>query len=199
MRDVLILFYSDTRDIPAIDLAFALSAAAVDADDIFDKMKNTVDTIVKLYGVDKIRYALVTFGDKANTVADFDNDRGKDALRTIVQNVSRPTGEPDVREALEEVEKLFENATPRPGSWKVLVVFIDKKSANSRDDIKEAAKPLIEKNVTIIPATVGSEVNVDEIEVLVTNKEFIAVCPVPEPDTWPEIIIDKAIQGGSRN
>ena len=193
------LFISDTRDIPAIDLAFALSAAAVDADDIFDKMKNTVDTIVKLYGVDKIRYALVTFGDKANTVADFDNDRGKDALRTIVQNVSRPTGEPDVREALEEVEKLFENASPRPGSLKVLVVFIDKKSANSRDDIKEAAKPLIEKNVTIIPATVGSEVNVDEIEVLVTNKEFIAVCPVPEPDTWPEIIIDKAIQGGSRN
>ena len=192
-------FISDTRDIPAIDLTFALSAAAVDADDIFDKMKNTVDTIVKLYGVDKIRYALVTFGDKANTVADFDNDRGKDALRTIVQNVSRPTGEPDVREALEEVEKLFENASPRPGSWKVLVVFIDKKSANSRDDIKEAAKPLIEKNVTIIPATVGSEVNVDEIEVLVTNKEFIAVCPVPEPDTWPEIIIDKAIQGGSRN
>ena len=192
-------FISDARDIPAIDLAFALSAAAVDADDIFDKMKNTVDTIVKLYGVDKIRYALVTFGDKANTVADFDNDRGKDALRTIVQNVSRPTGEPDVREALEEVEKLFENASPRPGSWKVLVVFIDKKSANSRDDIKEAAKPLIEKNVTIIPATVGSEVNVDEIEVLVTNKEFIAVCPVPEPDTWPEIIIDKAIQGGSRN
>ena len=192
-------FISDTRDIPAIDLAFALSAAAVDADDIFDKMKNTVDTIVKLYGVDKIRYALVTFGDKANTVADFDNDRGKDALRTIVQNVSRPTGEPDVREALEEVEKLFENASPRPGSWKVLVVFIDKKPANSRDDIKEAAKPLIEKNVTIIPATVGSEVNVDEIEVLVTNKEFIAVCPVPEPDTWPEIIIDKAIQGGSRN
>lgn len=192
-------FISDTRDIPAIDLAFALSAAAVDADDIFDKMKNTVDTIVKLYGVDKIRYALVTFGDKANTVADFDNDRGKDALRTIVQNVSRPTGEPDVREALEEVEKLFENASPRPGSWKVLVVFIDMKSANSRDDIKEAAKPLIERNVTIIPATVGSEVNVDEIEVLVTNKEFIAVCPVPEPDTWPEIIIDKAIQGGSRN
>ena len=187
----------DTRDIPDIDLAFALSAAAVDAEDIYEKMKDAVDTIIKQYGRGKIRYALLTFGDRSSTILDFNDGRGKDALRTVVQQLSRPAGDPDLKKALEEVEKMFDNASPRPGSWKILVVFIDK-STNSREEIKEAAKPLLEKNVVIIPAVVGSEVPIDKIEVLVTNNGHIAVCPVPEPETWPDKIMEKVTLGGSR-
>lgn len=102
-------------------------------------------------------------------------------------------GELDVREVLEEVEKLFENVLFRFGSWKVFVVFIDKKLVNSCDDIKEVVKLFIEKNVIIIFVIVGLEVNVDEIEELVINKEFIVVCLVFEFDIWLEIIIDKVI------
>ena len=188
----------DTRDIPDIDLAFALCAAAVDAEDIYEKIKDAVDTIIKQYGTVKIRYALLTFGDRPSTILDFNDGRGKDALRTIVQQLSRPAGDPDLKKALEEVEKVFDNASPIPGSWKRLVIFIDKKSTNSREEIKEAAKALLEKNVVIIPAVVGSEVPIDKIEVLVTNKGHIAVCPVPEPETWPDKIMEKVTLGGSR-
>lgn len=186
---------ADTRDIPQIDLAFAFSAAAVDAEDSFDKMKDTLDAIIKQYGTDKIRYAVITFGSTSSVIVNFGDDRGKDALRTIVKQLSRPAGDPDIKNALKRAESLFENASPSPGSRKILVIFIDKKSTNSRIDIKEAAKPLIDKNVTIVPAAVGSEVDVDEIELLPPNKYYIAVCPIPEPDTWPDKIIDKALKG----
>ena len=188
---------ADTRDIPDIDLVFALSAAAVDADDTFDKMKDTVDTIIKQYGTDKIRYALMTFGDTPSVIVDFSDGRGKEALRTTVQQLSRPTGDPDVEKALKEAENLFDNALPRPGSRRILVIFVDKKTPNSRDDLKEAAKPMIEKNVTIVAAVVGPEVDIDEIEVIPPNKEYIAICEPLEPDTWPEIIIDKSLKGES--
>lgn len=188
-------FIADTRDIPAIDLALALSAAAVDAEDTFDKIKDTVDTIIKRYGTDKIRYALMTFGDTPSVIVDFSDDRGKDALRTTVQQLTRPTGDPDLTKLLKEAEQLFDNAPPRPGSRRILVVFIDKKSTNSRVDIKEAAKPLINKNTTIVPAAVGPEVDVDEIEGITPNKEYIAICELPDPEKWPEIIIDKALLG----
>lgn len=191
-------YVADTRDIPDIDLAFALSAAAVDAEDTFDKIQDTVDAIIKQYGTDKIHYALLTFGDTPSIIVDFSDDRGKDALRTTVQQLSRPTGDPDVKKALEEAEQLFDNAPFRPGSRRILVIFVDKKSTNSRSDLKEASKPLIEKNVTIVPATIGPEVDIDEIEVLPANKEYIAICEPFQPETWPENIIDTALKGGLR-
>ena len=172
-----------------------MSAAAVDADDTFDKMKDTLDTIIKQYGTDKIRYAILTYGSTSSVIVNFGEDRGKDELRTIVDQVSRPAGDPNITNVLKEVESLFQNAPPRPGSRKILVIFIDKKSTNSRNDIKEAAEPLFNKNVTIVPAIVGPEVDVDEIEVIPIHKGEIAVCPVPEPETWPDIIIDKALKG----
>lgn len=193
LKDFIVV--ADTRDIPQIDLAFAFSAAAVDAEDSFDKMKDTLDAIIKQYGTDQIRYAVITFGSTSSVIVNFGDDSGKDALRTIVKQLSRPAGDPDIKNVLKRAESLFENASPSPGTRKILVIFIDKKSTNSRIDIKEAAKPLIDKNVTIVPAAVGSEVDVDEIELLPPNKNYIAVCPIPEPETWPDKIIDKALKG----
>ena len=188
---------ADTRDIPDIDLVFALSAAAVDAEDTFDKIIYTVDEIIKLYGTDQIRYALMAFGDTLSVVVDFSDGRGKEALRAIVQQLRRPTGEPDVVKTLKEAEKLFDNAPPRPGSRKIVVIFVDKKTANSRGDLKEAAESITEKNVTLVPVVIGPEVYIDEIEVIPTNKEYIATCEPIEPQTWPEIIIDKFLKGES--
>lgn len=167
-----------------------MSAAAVDADDTFDKMKDTLDTIIKQYGADKIRYALMAFGSTSSVIVNFGDDHGKDELRTIVEQLSRPAGDPDLKNALETAESLFDNAPPRPGSRKVLVIFIDKKSTSSRNDIKEAAKPLIEKNVTIVPAAVG----IDRIEIVVPPA-IIPECPLPTPEVWPDRIMGKVVKG----
>lgn len=172
-----------------------MSAAAVDAEDTFDKMKDAVDTIIKQYGTEKMRFAVVTFGSRSSVDLNFGAYRDKDQLRTTIQQLSRPDGDPDIERVLKEAQNLFEKASSRPGSRKVLVIFIDKKSTNGRGEIVEAAKPLKANNVTIVPAIVGPEVDVDEIEVLVTYKPEIAVCPVPEPRTWPKKITDKVLKG----
>lgn len=191
-------YFADIRDIPNIDLALALSAAAVDAEDTFDKIQDTVDDIIKHYGTDKIRYALMTYGDTPSVIVDFSNNLGKDELRTTVQQLMRPTGDPDVKKALNVAEQLFDNAPPRPGSKRILVIFIDKKSTNSPSDLEEAAKPLLEKNVTVVPAVIVPAADIDEIEVMVENKGHIAVCELPRPEEWPEIIIDTGLKGGLR-
>ena len=167
----------------------------MDAEDTFEKMKDTLDTIIKLYGTEKIRYAVITFGSAASVIVNFGDDRSKDELRAIVDLLKRPSGDPDITNLLKQTERLFKDAPSRPGSKKVLVVFLDKKSTNSRGDIKEATQPLFENNVTIVPAVVGPEVYIDEIDVMVENKGKIAVCWLPKPDTWPNVIIDKIIEG----
>lgn len=167
----------------------------MDADDTFDKMKDAVDSIIKQFGTEKMRYAVVTFGSRSSVDVNFGAYRGKDQLRTNIQQLSRPDGDPDLERVLNEAQNLFEKASFRPGSRKVLVIFIDKKSTNELGEIVEAAKPLKANNISIVPAIVGPKVDVDEVEVLVTYKPQIAVCPVPEPKTWPQKITDKVLKG----
>ena len=187
---------SDTREVPSIDLGFALSAAAVDAESTFYKMQDAVDMIIKKYGTDQIRYALMVFGTAPSTIVNFGDNLDQNDLRKSVLEVIRPVGDPDLKKALEEAQKMFNRAPERPEARRVLVVFIDKKSLNDPLEIENAAKPLIANEVKIIPAAVVPEADLEELEVITTNKGFVAECVLPLPTkTWSEKIIDKTLIG----
>lgn len=60
------LYFSiiETAKLDEIDLAFAISSAAADADKTFQRMKDTVKKIMQEYKTDKLRYAVMAFGDQ---------------------------------------------------------------------------------------------------------------------------------------
>ena len=90
---------------------------------------------------------------------------------------------------------MFKQATPRPGAKKVLIVIMDKKSASDASDVKEAAKPLEDVNVKVVPVAVGSEVSLSELEKTTTNKKFIVIVGNDEdPERLGEEIIRKALK-----
>ena len=57
--------------VPEIDLAFAVSATATDADETFNRIKDTAKYIVKKYGTEQIHYALLVFGLIPSRARDF--------------------------------------------------------------------------------------------------------------------------------
>ena len=46
-----------------MNLAFALSARAVDEDTNFGKMKDTIKAIMRKFGSNRLHYSVITFGD----------------------------------------------------------------------------------------------------------------------------------------
>ena len=66
------LFLSDVPKIPEMNLAFAISARAVDDAANFEKMKDVIKTIVQEFGSNRIHYAVITFGDPVTTELPFD-------------------------------------------------------------------------------------------------------------------------------
>ena len=66
-------YYSvlETAKLKEIDLAFAISSAAKDADRTFRRMKHTVERIMVEYNSDKLRYAVMVFGDHTQSPLNF--------------------------------------------------------------------------------------------------------------------------------
>ena len=68
---VLVLLRLDVPRIPEMNLAFAISARAVDDETNFEKMKDILKAIVQKFGSNRIHYSVITFGDSPITELPF--------------------------------------------------------------------------------------------------------------------------------
>lgn len=75
---------------PEIDLAFAISATASDADDTFLRIKDTTKYIVNKYGTEKIHYGLLVFGTMPSRGRGFSREMiSQDDLISLLNAVPR--------------------------------------------------------------------------------------------------------------
>ena len=120
-----------TEPIPELDLAFALSASALNADNTFTLLKDAVTSVVDKYGKDKVKYAVIVFGANAETRLNFgDLSVDLDGLKNHIDNIKRPVGQPNLQRALVEADLVFKRERPRENVRRVLVVAMDKNSVN---------------------------------------------------------------------
>lgn len=89
------MLFTEKPPVPEIDLAFAVSATATDADETFNRIKDTAKYIVKKYGTEKIHYALLVFGLVPSRARDFSRDMiSKEVMMSFLNSVPRSsTGE----------------------------------------------------------------------------------------------------------
>ena len=160
-------------------------------------MKDTVEVIVDEYGTKKTRYSLITCGQEASTKIDFtDNFRNTQGFKDAINAVVRPEGTPDLKNALDQAKKMFENAPPRPDAKKILVVLIDQKSVNSPQVLSVSAKEFEDSGITLLPVAVGSLADLDELSRLAPSKGI--VIQIDDDDDGNAIaqkIINKGVKG----
>ena len=157
--------------IPEVDLAFAISAASVEADNNFKKTKAVITAIIDTYGKNKLRYGVIVFGSRASSKIRFGDVLPRDEeLKTIVGSLSGPKEPPALDEALKKGKELFDNADERPNARKVLVVIVDKKSTSRLDELRRGAKRLEEDEIKVIPVAIGDEVDHAELEEMTPEK-----------------------------
>ena len=88
--DISISLFLDEPPVPEIDLAFAISATASDADKTFSLVKDTTKYIVNKYGTDKIHYGLLVFGTVPSRVRDFRREAfTKEEMIRLLNSVPR--------------------------------------------------------------------------------------------------------------
>lgn len=78
--DLLVFFPLDVPKIPEMNLAFAISARAVDGEANFEKMKDILKAIVQKFGSNRIHYSVITFGDPPVTELPFNRRLPSDEI-----------------------------------------------------------------------------------------------------------------------
>lgn len=168
------MFFSDSANIPEIDLTFALSATSVSSERTFNLMKSTVNRIIQQYGITRIHYSVIVFGSSPTTHFDFSRTfPNKDDLIRVISNLSKKSGDPDLAKALESVSKVYELKQVRPNAKKVVVVILDKKTVNTAKELNKNAVFLVDKGVLAICVGVGSSIDSKELQIITEEKRNI--------------------------
>lgn len=79
--------------IPQLDMVFTISAAALASDYNFESTKGIIKKIIDKYGVDRISYSLVTYGDPPAVHLRFREKFKRDRLVKLIEALPKPSGE----------------------------------------------------------------------------------------------------------
>ena len=156
---------------PEVDLAFAISAASVEADENFEKAKEVIKEIVDSYAMDKLRYGVIVFGSTASIRISFnDNYPTDEDLKTFVDFLSGPNERPALDEALKKGKELFDDSSVRSNARKVLVVITDSKSTSKIADLQNIGKMLDEDGIRVIAVAIGDDVGHTDLEAMIPDE-----------------------------
>jgi hypothetical protein len=102
-------------------MIFAISSRAARADSNFNKIKESLQSIIDRYGTFKIRYGVIVFGNTPSVrISLRDSFRQDDLLKRAIDTIPRSSGA-NFGSALEKAKEMFDNsAQTRPGVKKVL-------------------------------------------------------------------------------
>ena len=146
-----------TVSTPIVDLGFALSATSANSNVIFMLMKSVINTIIDRYGVDKVGFSVIVYGNVATTrLSEFNLKFTQDDLIKAVKNLRRVGGPVDLGKALKEARSLFD-AKARPGAKKVFVVLTDAVARNGDRALLVETARLRREGVLILSVGFGTQ------------------------------------------
>ena len=183
--------------VPLVDLGFALSASASDANKNFAKMKSVINSIIDQYSISRLKYGVVVYGDDAKTVTDFQRVFPKEEdLKQYLSSVTPATGGSSLDKGLAQGEQLFVSGRARPNARKVLVVFTDKKSTGSEQMAQAEAKKLRDQGIKVIAIALGSESDVAELKDVATDgRHVIRAKKTEDSDKLAVEVMELAFKG----
>ena len=106
--------FSEIPDVLTVDLAFALSATSADANTNFKLMKDTIKAFADMYGMAKIHYAVIAYGQTPRKWFDFKSQPSDfEAFKRTIDEIAREVGIVALDKAVEEARKLFDESRPQ--------------------------------------------------------------------------------------
>lgn len=182
------------KQVQDVDVVFAISATASDAQQTFSVMKDVMKTIFEKHGVERMRLAIIVFGDAVSVRLSFDEEVTElEELKERIDNLPRNTGTPDLNAALVEGNSLLAEA--RPNAKKVLVIISDDTSDSKPWEIRANARELEEEEIEVVPVGMGNEVDLKQLEHTTPHKDnLITAEKEDDTDDLADEILEKILR-----
>lgn len=175
-----------------IDVGFAISATSQDTSTTIRLIQNSIKSFIDTYGATNLQYSVMRFADRPSILTPFAGEQSPEHLKKVIDSVTPSSGRPNLEMMFSEAKKMFQEAGARADAKKFLVVFVDNKSANDKDGLIEAAKPMIESEYWVIPVAVGNSVDNVELQLITPLKKTTVEVPkTGDPGKLAEEITEK--------
>ena len=158
-------------------------------------MKDTISAIIGEYGLEKIDYGLIVFGDTASIKIQFSDFSNMNDLLRYLSFIPKRRSGASLDEALREAESLFTASAVRPHAKKVLVVITDLASGKTSSQLNEAATPLQDKGIKVVAVAIGREADPKELEIITSIDKIIKEEKSVQPDDLKKAIMVKVLTG----
>ena len=155
-----------------MDVAFVISASSPSAGANFAKIKDIVQEVIKLYGVQRVYYSVIVFGRDPTVRIAFTQQYPEASLKATIAALPRPTDGSSLHSALQTAKRVFTEGS-RLDAKKVVVVVLDQKSDRSIEDVENAARKLDDDGIEVFSVALGDLANPDETTATTTNKENV--------------------------
>ena len=182
--------------VPNIDLLFAISVGSNESNQTYSLAKNTIKEFIDKYGAGNIRYSIILYTNSVLRVVTFNYtfQPSAEEIKASLDAAAPLGGVPDLAQALQESSRIFNETKDRLSATKALVIITDKNSANDKDTLVTAVRPLEDKGILVISVAVGS-VNRSELLVISPNPlDVIQAHNNTDPLTLAENIIDRILR-----
>lgn len=176
---------------------FAISAVSAFSQSAYELMKNTIKQFIIKYGVNKIHYSVIVYGDSVIRVVNF-NKTFPISVNDLTKAIdAQPAlrGGPALTNALAEAIRIFQERVGRPGAKKVLVIITDKNSGIPSSTLATVVRPLEDSGVLVISVAVGNFVDRSELIVISPNPmDVISVRLNTNPSVLAVRIMDRILR-----
>jgi len=172
----------------------AVNTFSSNADDVFQKIKETITSVIDTYGTKGIHFTILA-GTSDGTIIYFENYTTTEQLKSMITSLDRQLGGLALDEALRIARKVFKSSSARESAQKVFVLIADRKSTSSLSDVVPEVKALEEMDVTVIPVGIGSEVDIKELQELTPNiSDVINTSAIDDVEQFREDIMLKILK-----
>lgn len=151
---------------PVLNLMLAISLTNANPNKQVDLMKNISTAVIQRFGVTRIRYALVSFGNTIIDNADFNSIlQDQSSLVEFVKKLKQvdSSTNPNLQALLDRANQLFQ-AGPEPDqSRRILITLMDKTPSSSEQLLENSKRNLQNQGVSMYPVAVGSQIDVERL------------------------------------
>lgn len=191
-KGLMFIFLFPIFSVPEIFVTFAITTEAAMDKKTYTLMTDTVKLMGDKYGIKKIHYSIITFGNPPKTLFDFETTLpDKETLGKEVDKLPKSDAPLNFEETMKEVEKVFDKTPIKPESKKALVIITHKPIGANKTVIKDALKPLDKKEIVPIVVGIGSAPSSEEMEEIArTDRKVIR----PANDDGGRQVVDEIIK-----
>ena len=156
-----------------LDIAFAVGGYGPDADAIFGKQKEFINTFLNSYqypiSYGQIGVAFISYGDSVTVVKNLRENFDVQTMKSLVNGIRLVKREPTLGTVFSVAAKSVFSQSVSDGRRKVLLLFTDFTSSQDWDRVKKAIDLLRLQGVTVIALGAGNKVSIPNLVGMTTS------------------------------